>query len=695
MPSDLTKNTSKMRFVDFFAGSGLVTEALKEQFKAVWANDIDPIKSHIYCRNHGNEYFVEESITQVHGEDIPDSELWWASFPCQDLSLAGKNGGIDSERSGLVWHWHRLLLEVRDRQPPLIVLENVAGLLTADNGKSYQLLHNALSKNGYRVGPLILDAIHWVPQSRVRVFIVAAKRELNCSGLHTHKPSWCHPKLVQTAIQDLDDAVLWNLPKPPKRNTTLQDLVDFQQECDPEKKSARDLALITDNHTHKFAEHYSKDGLLVAPGYKRMRSGSQRLELRFDGVAGCLRTPSGGSSRQFLVFAGRDGTPSKSRLLTVAEAAKLMGAPENYELPGSYNDGYKAMGDAVAVPVGKYLSEHLLEPLLGSNGFSGGANSLEAKRMASYKIDDALKELETFARKGGYRGKSPLCVGLAVTREAMNKGLPLDPKSLLTAGGGQVSVLGKPRIQAILKDHGIDRTFAEEGGRTSRGSIGKMERYVEFLNTIHESGFNDLEQFERWWVDRVRAFFAGKPMKLSLDTSKATKKQFQDILEQAQKRQKDMPGTTYVGTVLQHLVGAKLEIMHLTQKIVHHSASAADASTDRGGDFLVGNTAIHVTTTPTDSLLRKCRRNIEDGLKPMIITTKKGEGVAEFIADSIDIGDRVDIQEVTSFLAINVQEKSQFEVDQHSDVVRGLIDHFNRIVDETETDPSLKIECSK
>ena len=85
------------------------------------------------------------------------------------------------------------------------------------------------------------------------------------------------------------------------------------------------------------------------------------LELRFDDVAGCLRTPEGGSSRQVLVL--RQGTDLKTRLLTARETARLMGAPDSFKLPGSYNDGYRAMGDAVAVPVAKWIARYLLAPL--------------------------------------------------------------------------------------------------------------------------------------------------------------------------------------------------------------------------------------------------------------------------------------------------------------------------------------------
>lgn len=104
----------------------------------------------------------------------------------------------------------------------------------------------------------------------------------------------------------------------------------------------------------------SKDDV-VATGYRRTRHGNQQLELRFDGIAGCLRTPAGGSSKQYVVV--RKNGQNHARLLTVREAARLMGAPDSFSLPGSYNDGYYAMGDAVVMPVAKFLAERFLKPL--------------------------------------------------------------------------------------------------------------------------------------------------------------------------------------------------------------------------------------------------------------------------------------------------------------------------------------------
>ena len=130
-------------------------------------------------------------------------------------------------------------------------------------------------------------------------------------------------------------------------------------QCLLETKFDKDtvLPLVPERHQIKLNEHDT----VYATGYRRTRHGEQQLELRFDGIAGCLRTPEGGSSKQYLVVKKNDEI--HARLLTVREAARLMGAPDSFILPGSYNDGYKAMGDAVAMPVAQFIGENFLTKL--------------------------------------------------------------------------------------------------------------------------------------------------------------------------------------------------------------------------------------------------------------------------------------------------------------------------------------------
>jgi len=349
---------NKPTALDFFAGSGLATLGLSSEFNVVWANDNSTKKAAVYAANHGPHIDVR-SIEDIRGAGLPASALSWASFPCQDLSLAGNILGIDSGRSGLVWEWLRIIDEMPER-PQVLVAENVVGLVASNGGKDYARLHAALAARGYQVGALRLDAIHWLPQSRPRVFVVAVRSDIDITCFRDLWPDkWCHPLAIQRAAALCDEFVWWRLPKPQARTTNLDGLLDAAHVFDPPARREHIIGLISPAHRARLDSH--GDGC-VCPGYRRIRNGAQVLELRFDHVAGCLRTPTGGSSRQLLVH--RIDGELQTRLLSIREAARLMGAPDSYRIPGSYNDGYKAMGDAVAVPVVRFLSENLLSPIV-------------------------------------------------------------------------------------------------------------------------------------------------------------------------------------------------------------------------------------------------------------------------------------------------------------------------------------------
>lgn len=120
--------SDKLRFLDFFAGAGLVTEAVSPFFDVIWANDISLKKSTVYRSNHDHEHFHLGSVEDVCGQELPSADLAWASFPCQDLSLAGSQTGIQGRRSGMVWEWLRVIEEMPE-SPSVLVAENVLGLV--------------------------------------------------------------------------------------------------------------------------------------------------------------------------------------------------------------------------------------------------------------------------------------------------------------------------------------------------------------------------------------------------------------------------------------------------------------------------------------------------------------------------------------------------------------------------------------
>ena len=307
-------------------------------------------------------------------------------------------------------------------------------------------------------------------------------------------------------------------------------------------------------------------------------------------------------------------------------------------------------------------------------------------------MTNLIAALREFNNDRRFSQKGPLCVALVITQYARD-GLPLDPDALLTEEGGQVLGLSRSAVQAVLKRHGIERTLAAEGGRTSRGSIGKMREYVAFLNSLVTNAVEvDIDVVEAFWIDRVHEFFSAKPFRIRLDASRSLRMLVRDMRAQAEERQRNTPGMQYVGAVLQHLVGAKLDCALGEGKFTHNSFSTSDAQTGRNGDFFIEDVAIHVTTAPGEAVIARCRDNIDDGHRPVIVTTARGMTVAEGLADNAGLGERIDIFEVEQFIALNIYELGNFAAEGRRVAVSEVVTRYNEIIDAVETDPSLKIE---
>lgn len=300
-------------------------------------------------------------------------------------------------------------------------------------------------------------------------------------------------------------------------------------------------------------------------------------------------------------------------------------------------------------------------------------------------------KLDKFASQHEIRRKGALSLVLVITRKASISAPPYSPENFLTPAGGQVAGLGRGAVKAILADHGVSRILAEEGGRTSRGNIERMRAYIALLNELAAEGMLDFDAIERWWIGCVIKYFATKPFKLKVDSSRSLRSIVTDLIDSAFVRQRECPGTMFAGAMIQHLVGAKLELALPEVGIRHNGFAVADAPGGRKGDFLIGDTAIHVTTAPSEALIVKCCANLAENLRPLVITTGNGAGGAFALAKNADVADRIDILEIDQFVATNVLERSGFKLDQRPVKVRELIDCYNRIIDKCETDPSLKI----
>lgn len=359
-------------FYEFFAGGGMARLGLGARWACAFANDFDPVKAATYRANFPDAegHFREGDVWKLGPADLPGrADLAWASSPCQDFSLAGARAGLEGGRSSAFFGFWKLIRELggEGRAPSLVVIENVVGLLTSRGGADFAALGRALAAEGYVFGALEIDAAHLLPQSRPRVFVVASKvpppaRLVGDSPFHTRAV-----RTAQAALPpDLTASwVWWRLPAPPARNTDLAALLepDAAVAWHAPHQTERLLSLMAPAHRAKLS---AQRGRAVGAVFRRTRIEEgrrvQRAEVRFDGLAGCLRTPRGGSSRQAIVVV-EDGAV-RSRLLAAREAARLMGLPESYRLPPAATAALHVAGDGVAVPVVRWLAQELLEPLL-------------------------------------------------------------------------------------------------------------------------------------------------------------------------------------------------------------------------------------------------------------------------------------------------------------------------------------------
>lgn len=310
-------------------------------------------------------------------------------------------------------------------------------------------------------------------------------------------------------------------------------------------------------------------------------------------------------------------------------------------------------------------------------------------------ISPRLKEhLIQFRDLHGVSQVGYLGTALVVTNRMRQLGLPFDADNLLTPKGSQVAGLAGAAINKVLKSHGVTQMVGTESGRTSRGTPALAKAYLEFINDLYLTGElhpQDLDDVEAWWVERFVDFFNSKPFRLNYDASKTLASIIRNLLDQALQRQKKSPGKTYVGAVLQHLVGAKLELALPELEIGHNGASVADTVSSRSGDFVLDNAIIHCTTAPAEALLRKCHANLQAGLHPIILTTSNKISVAEGLAENIGIEGRVEIMDALQFLAANLYEMSLFKGSDRRITVVRLVEKYNEIVAKHEADPSLRI----
>jgi len=356
------------RAAEFFAGIGLMRAGLAAAgVDVVWANDIEPAKRASYAANFGGADYVLGDVRDVAGDDVPTVELATASFPCTDLSLAGNRDGLGesagshvrADGSSMFWEFARVLHELGSRRPPVVLLENVLGFASSKDGRDLADAVRALNDLGYSCDLLVIDARHFVPQSRPRLFIVALEAprggdELERSANH---PRWLARLIAQAPDVRLHRRLLPPLPSGP---SDLSGIVDESESAEldwwGDERVERFIDSLSDlNRARLDALRANASRVVRRTAYRRTREGRAVWEIRADAISGCLRTARGGSSKQALVEAERGAI--RVRWMTPREYARLMGAPW-FILGDRASNALFGFGDAVCVPVVRWLCDH-------------------------------------------------------------------------------------------------------------------------------------------------------------------------------------------------------------------------------------------------------------------------------------------------------------------------------------------------
>jgi DNA (cytosine-5)-methyltransferase 1 len=362
------EQAASLECAEFFAGIGLVRLALERQgWHVVFANDIDPKKAEMYRHNWPNDdHLAVGDIHTLKADQVPNCRLFTASFPCNDLSIAGRWEGLHGKESSSFWGLVEIIRILAKRRPPLVMLENVVGFLMSHGGHDFEKALLALNKLGYTVDAIILNAIHWVPQSRPRLFVLARRDE----GQETRSCAFitdARPKALIKFINGHPN-IRWDirdLPPLPRPSTRLADIIEDLPDNDPhwwdKKRTEYVMNQMSAKHEEQARQMIAGKSYTYATAFRRVRHEKSMAELRTDGIAGCLRTPRGGSGRQILFKAGRG--KYQVRLLTARECARLQGVPDSYVIDVPLNQALFGFGDAVCVPAVEWIAQHYLTPV--------------------------------------------------------------------------------------------------------------------------------------------------------------------------------------------------------------------------------------------------------------------------------------------------------------------------------------------
>lgn len=362
------------RAADFFAGIGLAQLGMERAgFKVVWSNDVSATKHSLHRSRFGesgDHRYLLRDVRLLEADDYPEQiDVAWSSFPCTDLSVAGGRAGLHrGAASSTFWQFIKVLAQMKESRPRVVVLENVTAFATSRGGADLTSAIRSLNGLGYSVDVLRIDAAAFVPQSRPRLFVLGVRQLMADSSVRNElRPSWldrvfADPTLITHRAQ--------LPPLPIAADADLKRFLAVETHGSSwwsHDQVSRYIDSLTELQLARLESLRTSPRISVRTAFRRMRNGIARWEMRADGLAGCLRTSSGGSSKQALVHLGQGRV--KIRWMLPSEYAKLMGASD-YDLSETVeHHAYSGFGDGVCAPVATWLMTNYVAPVLGASEY--------------------------------------------------------------------------------------------------------------------------------------------------------------------------------------------------------------------------------------------------------------------------------------------------------------------------------------
>ncbi|MBA3927532.1 DNA cytosine methyltransferase [Listeria rustica] len=303
-----------MKALSLFAGVGGIDLGFEQAGgEVIWANEIDEKASITYKQNFKSHLEVKD-IAKVDTQMLPNFDVLLAGFPCQAFSIAGYRKGFEDERGNLFFEVDRI---IKDKQPPVVFLENVKNLVSHDNGNTFRVIKEALEAHGYHVKHSVLNAKEYgnIPQNRERIYIVG--------------------------FLDKEAYKNFNFPDPVELKKKLSDVIDFAKKVDDKYYYSADK--------YSFYDLLEESVVSQSSIYQWRR---QYVRENKSGVCPTLTANMGTGGHNVPLILSNHGI----RKLTPRECFNLMGYPKNYKLPDvAQSHLYKQAGNSVVVPVIKQV----------------------------------------------------------------------------------------------------------------------------------------------------------------------------------------------------------------------------------------------------------------------------------------------------------------------------------------------------